>query len=363
MATLRTDELNSQEFDAAEYIRNYFKPMEISDERKKVREEASEDFRDVLLFLFALITAYSDHDIMDWAAIQSEYRVQFEQTALKYARDSESLQDYIKYKTSDFIDITRENDLTDPYWTSDERATKEAVNDANTVITGEEWQKAIDAGAVKKRWKTQNDEIVRKSHRKVNRVSVAIDRFFVLDRGMLRYPGDEYYSKEESINCRCGLDFLDADGKVVGIYWTKRGELVNKTRGKVQFTNKAVGNNIDYKSEALTKQFANARFATGSMSPGEFARATELWKTKREAEGLTAKEKEHVYEELDNNLTAEEKGLCIVKRAIGDYWYTAINKGHNQYKIIYKDPIDPYEDWMDEVMSEVIGRDWKKYDI
>lgn len=224
MATLRTDELNSQEFDAAKYITNYFKPMEISDERKKVREEASEDFREVLLFLFALISAYSDHNIMDWAAIQSEYRVQFEQTALKYARNSKSLQEYVDFKTSNLIAITRDSDLTDPYWTSDERATKEAVNNANSVITGEEWQKAIDAGAVQKRWKTQNDEIVRKSHRKVNRVSVGIDRFFILDRGMLRYPGDEYYSKEESINCRCGLDFLDADGKVVGIYWTKRGK-------------------------------------------------------------------------------------------------------------------------------------------
>lgn len=126
--------------------------------------------------------------------------------------------------------------MSDPYWTSDERATMEAVNEANSVIGMEEWQKAIDAGAVEKRWRTQRDEIVRESHRAVDGHKEAINSFFVLKRGIVRFPGDEYYCKAESVRCRCGLEFLDKDGNVVGIYWTKRGEKVNKIDEKVQFT-------------------------------------------------------------------------------------------------------------------------------
>ena len=39
---MKIDELNSPEFNAAEFIRDYFKPMPISDEQKEEREEKRE---------------------------------------------------------------------------------------------------------------------------------------------------------------------------------------------------------------------------------------------------------------------------------------------------------------------------------
>lgn len=69
-----------------------------------------------------------------------------------------------------------------------------------------------------------------------------------------------------------------------------------------------------------------------------------------------------MYEEFDNNLSAEEKEQCIVRRPIGNYQYTAINMGHNQYKIISKEPIlETTGDFnIDSILDEVFDFDWRK---
>ncbi len=67
MATIRIDEVNiPQSFDAEQFIRDYFKPMRISEERKEIREEAARDFRDFLLFILALIATESSYDSLNW---------------------------------------------------------------------------------------------------------------------------------------------------------------------------------------------------------------------------------------------------------------------------------------------------------
>lgn len=107
------------------------------------------------------------------------------------------------------------------------------------------------------------------------------------------------------------------------------------------------------------------RFKTGGMDPTEFRRAREKWNALEEFPGLTGKEKERVYEELDNNLTKEEKSYAIVSKRIDDYLYTAINKGHNQYKIIDRERQEPPKTWdeqLSDILDEVVGKDWRKYD-
>jgi len=359
MAQMSIDELNS--FDAEEYIEDYFKPMRISEDRKEERQDAAKDFRDILLLILALIAIEYEKNLLDWPYIQNQFRTELLRVSLMYAADSEAIQDYVNSKSYEFVQITQEQDLSDPYWTSDMRATHEAVNEANDVIAISEMQRAEMMGAVSKRWKTERDDRVRPTHRAVDGVTKAIDEMFNVGKDLMRFPHDWYYSAKESYNCRCGLDYLDEKGKVILV--GKMREEVNKTYNKVQFTNADDSITINKEVENRPKQFVRARFATGNMSPEEYARAVELWKRYPEVKGLTAAEKEHVYEELDNNLTAEEKSLCLVRRPIGDYWYKAINKGHNQYKIIDKTPIDPYEDIMDEIYSEAVGRDWKKYDF
>jgi len=105
----------------------------------------------------------------------------------------------------------------------------------------------------------------------------------------------------------------------------------------------------------------NVRFKTGDMAPDEYARAVELWNKFDELPNI--KNREHIIEEFDNWLTPEEKSRCTVSREIDNYRYYAIRKGHNEYKIYSMEPVSEGIDWLDEVLSEVIGKDWRKYDI
>ena len=98
---------------------------------------------------------------------------------------------------------------------------------------------------------------------------------------------------------------------------------------------------------------------TGSLDADEYARAVELWNRVKE---LNLPERNHVIEEFDNWLTPEEKTHCIVQKEIDNYRYFAVTKGHNEYKIYKKEPVTKGIDWLDDVLTEVIGEDWRKYD-
>ena len=204
MATIRIDEVNiPQSFDAEQFIREYFKPMRISKERKEIREEAARDFRDFLLFILALIATESSYDALNWEYIEEQFRIEMERAALKYTRDSRALQDYIAEKASSFVSATRDKDLSDPYWTSDERATGEAANDANEVMAIDDYNTAIEMGMKYKTWRGMMDSRERKSHVKMEGKKIPIKEYFDLDKGIMLYPSDFYHCPAESYNCRC----------------------------------------------------------------------------------------------------------------------------------------------------------------
>lgn len=80
-------------------------------------------------------------------------------------------------------------------------------------------------------------------------------------------------------------------------------------------------------------------YKSTEMPIKEYNRASELWKRIKELP-LSRSEKEAVYENFDNNLTTEEKKCAVVNDEYKDHEYVAINRGHNDYKIIKKIPID-----------------------
>lgn len=200
---LSIDELNTPGFDAEAYIESYFEPMRISDKEKETRKQASRDFRDYLLTLFLLLGIQTEYLAVNWDVIQAEMQLQFEKAALRYANNTQMLRDYIADKAADFVRTTRENMEEGSYWTSDERATYEAVNEANEVMGIADYQTAVENGMRFKTWLTQNDSRVRKSHRAVEGKKIPIDDYFVLEKGLLLYAGDYENCPEETVNCRC----------------------------------------------------------------------------------------------------------------------------------------------------------------
>lgn len=62
---------------------------------------------------------------------------------------------------------------------------------------------------------------------------------------------------------------------------------------------------------------------------------------KRKQIYLPKDEYAHVISELNTHLSEEERSQKLVMKPIGEYIYTAINRGFNDYIIIAKRPIIP----------------------
>lgn len=204
MIALKIDEINqAKQFIAEKYIYEYFKPMRISEEEKETRRQAARDFREYLLTLFLLLGIQSEYLAVNWDVIESEMRVEFQKAAIRYASNTQMLRDYIADKASDFVRITRENIDKGEYWVSDERATMEAVNEANEVFGIGEYQYAVESGMKYKTWRGMMDSRERKSHVKMEGKKIPIEDFFVLDKGIMLHPSDFEHCPAESYNCRC----------------------------------------------------------------------------------------------------------------------------------------------------------------
>lgn len=103
-------------------------------------------------------------------------------------------------------------------------------------------------------------------------------------------------------------------------------------------------------------------FRQSKMSIDEYKHACDLWRKSSEID-YWPDSKNRVLSGFTNNLTADEKERSIVHINYNNHRYTAINKGYEQYKVVKVKRIKGiYTDLMDEIMSEVIGDDWRRYD-
>ena len=205
---LKIDELNSGSYDR--YINSYFLPMRISKAQKEERIRAAKDFREYLYDLLLFLGIQSEYIAVNWIAFEEEMRVAFETAALRYADNTPMLQEYIVQKASDFARITRENIDKGEYWTSEERAVYEAVNEANEVLGLQEFQTAIERGKNYKIWHGMMDAKERKSHVKMEGKKIPINDYFIMEHGILLYAGDAYNGEpEEVVNCRCVTEYTN----------------------------------------------------------------------------------------------------------------------------------------------------------
>ena len=81
---------------------------------------------------------------------------------------------------------------------------------------------------------------------------------------------------------------------------------------------------------------------TGYMTAEEYAEFRRELAAVRNAEQIVLPKDEyaHVMSELNTNMTDEDKKHAVVTKPIGNYYYTVINKGFDNYTIIGKDEID-----------------------
>ena len=160
--------------------------------------------------------------------------------------------------------------------------------------------------------------------------------------GTYSYPNVPKDVYRRHANCDCVVEYVDG-GKIQNVHTKQMREA--ERRDTIQ--------------ERISQLPRHVRFKTGDLSPDQYALAKDLWKKYEEQEIPYERGKEALYEEFDNNLTDEEKGSCIIHRAVDGYKYTAIHLGHNEYKVIRVDPID--RDPLEAEMRKLFGDDYDKY--
>lgn len=265
---------------------------------------------------------------------------------------------------------------------------KASIRNARTISTGvqnagrvDAYKRAEDKGVeLEQMWMATMDNRTRHSHRWLDGEVRPVGEAF---SNGCEYPADPKGDPAEIYNCRCSLrgvvkglqpkarQYRDtsAVGGMSYDEWrnakAKSGKITAPDEAsksaKSDYLNAYRNNGIidkDTRHEKDPFKGAYSRFA--ELPPDEYARAKELWDVLPEI-SMSGEERRMVFSNFNENLSNEERASSLVSMPIRDYRYYAVNKGFNEYKVYKKEAIDiTYDNVVDEVLSEMFGRDWRK---
>lgn len=204
--TLGIDEIRTPQVEV-EPPEEYFSKMDISKEQKEERVEASEEFQNVILFLFALLLVEMEYGD-DYDLVYSSFQLRYRNVVARFSRINEYIESYIENRTREIFDITRDMMEKGGWWTSADRALVIGENEANSVLNYEDLQKAIDDGFRYKTWITERDNRVRDTHREVDGRKIPIEDYFVVGNSFMMIPHDpDCDDAREISNCRCSVKY------------------------------------------------------------------------------------------------------------------------------------------------------------
>lgn len=202
MALQKFDELKSLPFE------QYFGEMRLSNTEKKLRISLAEKLEREFFFVFDLISYYLDADIEDIDLIAKNASTLYKRAINDYVVMDKDLENYIDKVCKEIVKVTFKH-KDDSYYTSDDRATYIAENEANTVMNYEQLQEALASGKTKKTWFSVKDNNVRDTHMFVDGETKPISEPFIVGGSKLMYPKDTSLgaSLTEIINCRCSVQY------------------------------------------------------------------------------------------------------------------------------------------------------------
>lgn len=191
----------------AEDYSTYFGDMDLTESQKKERIKAAEDFEEDMFFFIVLIVMLRENGYYDYSEALTEFENRYRENVSKYINDDDFLGWYPRLFAADMLNNTLKN-ISDPWYTSDDRVMFNAENEANTVLNRSEYLKAIASGKKYKTWRTMMDRRVRKTHRIVENKTIPIDALFTVGKALMRFPHDYELAgefPEELISCRCSV--------------------------------------------------------------------------------------------------------------------------------------------------------------
>lgn len=190
------------------YFEDYFDKMDISESDKNTRVDFAMRIHDIMILTFALVKSMQESGYVDVAYLKSELKRRYTEEVIATGNYDRVINDYINLFTDDTIKTTLKN--TDEYLLSNTRALVIGANEANTIYNYSDYKTAIENGYTHKRWKTENDNLVRRSHEIVNNDVVEIEEPFVVGDSLMMFPKDFSMgaSAEELVNCRCTVEYI-----------------------------------------------------------------------------------------------------------------------------------------------------------
>lgn len=181
----------------------YFREMNLTEEEKKKRIELAKRFE--LLFLFLFLGYKKDQSADLKTVLQCKYK-EIATEFIDKEKPTTYIEEYSKQIVDEVIKATNDN-IKDPYYTSDDRAMYIAENEANAIANYKQQIEAVKSGKKYKTWLTMNDKKVRHTHQEIDSLKIPIFEAFQVGDSKMMFPKDSIGSAEETINCRCILEY------------------------------------------------------------------------------------------------------------------------------------------------------------
>lgn len=208
------DELNTLEKKtdrAVPSISDYFSEMDLPSEKIEDRINLASLLQPVFTFLFFTASSmYAEGTEIDYAYLYSLAQRRYTDALNDFREtlsDDNKIKDRIVDISQDIVNVTIDR-ITDEYYTSDDRATFIAENEANTLLNYDDLLEAIEEGYTMKRWVSMRDNKVRRDHAEVDGTEIPINEYFLVGSSEMMYPCDMDADPEETVNCRCTVEYF-----------------------------------------------------------------------------------------------------------------------------------------------------------
>lgn len=190
-------------------IEEYFESMDLTELEKKKRRDFAFEVEDVILYIFSLFSVMRKYNNVNREFIISQLKDRYSEIVSKHMDIDKYIDDYIEEFSEETVDVTLRH-IDKPFYLSEDRSVLISENEANSIYNYQEYSDAVKAGKKKKRWKTERDDRVRKTHAEVNGMTIPIKKGFLVGDSLMLFPKDTSFgaSMEEIANCRCTIKYF-----------------------------------------------------------------------------------------------------------------------------------------------------------
>lgn len=190
-------------------IEEYFEEMNLTKAEKKKRKTFAESMEETMLFIFALFSVMKQYNKINKEFIILQLRSRYSEIVLKHMEIDEYIENYIKNISEEIVDVTLKH-IDEPFYLSEDRSLLISENEANGIFNYYEFLEAVEKGKTRKRWITERDNQVRKTHAEVNGITIPIKEPFVVGNSLMMFPKDTSLNAEmeQIAGCRCTVKYL-----------------------------------------------------------------------------------------------------------------------------------------------------------